>query len=173
MSNTNNIPGLLLPTQKAMLAGNPRDSAIAEANASNEKLLSLQSIGGRGRRRGSRRATRRASKRGSRRLRKRYGGASTINVPQFPMPYKEQGGPGQTPNSIIQQNASVGTQSAANSVYDKYATQMGGYYDIKMNTNTNQYQWGCYSGGKKYKKKRTKRHSRTRRRIRSSKRKII
>jgi len=171
MSNTNNIPGLLLPTQKAMLAGNPRDSAIAEANASNLKLLSLQSVGGRGRRRGSRR-------RGSRRLRKRYGGASTstINVPQFPMQYKEQGGPGQTPNSIIQQNASVGTQNAANSVYDKYATQMGGYYDIKMNTNTNQYQWGCYSGGKKYKKKRTKRHSRhsrTRRRIRSSKRKII
>jgi hypothetical protein len=165
MSNTNNIPGLLLPTQKAMLAGNPRDSAIAEANASNLKLLSLQSVGGRGRRR--------ASRRGSRRLRKRYGGASTINVPQFSMPYKEQGGPGQTPNSIIQQNASVGTQSAANSVYDKYATQMGGYYDIKMNTNTNQYQWGCYSGGKKYKKKRTKRHSRTRRRIRSSKRKII
>ena len=136
MSNTNmnnNIPGLLLPTQKAMLAGNPRDSAIAEANASNLKLLSLQSIGGRGRRRGSRRGTRR----GSRRLRKRYGGATTINVPQFPMQYNAQGGPGQTPNSIIQQNASVGTQSAANSVYDKYATQMGGYYDIKMNTNTN------------------------------------
>ena len=135
-NTSNNIPGLLLPTQKGLLAGNPRDSAIAQANASNQKLQSLQSIGGRGRR-----------------LRKRRGGAntaSTIAVPQFSMQYTPQGGPGQDPNSIIQQNAAVGTQGAANSVYDSYATQKGGY--PIMNTNTNQYQWGCNSGGKKYKR---------------------
>ena len=152
MTNINNnttIPGMLLPTQQGMIAGNPRDSAIAAGNAANLKLQALQSIGGRGRR-----------------LRKRRGGA-TIPVPQFSMQYTPQGGPGQDPNSIIQQNAAVGTQSAANAVYDKYATQMGGYYNnMNMNTNTNQYQWGCYSGGKKYKrsmvkkskKKRTKRN---------------
>jgi hypothetical protein len=115
------------------------------------KLQALQSIGGRGRK-----------------LRKRRGGANVIPVPQFTMLYTPQGGPGQDPNSIIQQNALVGTQSDANAVYDKYATQMGGYYNnVNMNMNTNQYQWGCYSGGKKYKrssmknckKKRTKRRS--------------
>jgi hypothetical protein len=137
-SNTTKVPGMLLPTQQGMVAGNPRDSAIAAGNAANLKLQALQSIGGRGRR-----------------LRKRRGGANTIPVPQFSMQYTPQGGPGQDPNSIIQQNAAVGTQSAANAVYDKYATQMGGYYN-NMNMNTNQYQWGCYSGGKKYKRTRVK-----------------
>jgi hypothetical protein len=152
MSNINNntsntaIPGMLIPTQQAFLAGNPRDSAIAAGNASNLKLQALQSIGGRGK---------------GRRLRKRRGGASaTIPVPQFSMQYTPQGGPGQDPNSIIQQNAAVGTQSAANAVYDKYATQMGGYYN---NMNTNQYQWGCYSGGKKYKKSCSKKISKKKR----------
>jgi hypothetical protein len=146
--SVNTIPGLLLPTQKGMLAGNPRDSAIEQGNAANLKLQSLQSIGGR-------------------RFKKTRGGSNSnvIPVPQFSMQYTPQGGPGQDPNSIIQMNAAVGTQGAANSVFDKYATQMGGHYN--MNTNTNQYQWGCYSGGKKYrksrkitnKKKRTKRRS--------------
>jgi hypothetical protein len=170
MSNINNndasnttIPGMLLPTQQGMVAGNPRDSAIAAGNAANLKLQALQSIGGRGR---------------GRRLRKRRGGANTIPVPQFSMQYTPQGGPGQDPNSIIQQNAAVGTQSAANAVYDKYATQMGGYYNnINMNTNTNQYQWGCYSGGKKYKrtmvrkskKKRTRRNKSGNRKSRKNK----
>jgi hypothetical protein len=150
-SNTT-IPGMLLPTQQGMIAGNPRDSAIAQGNAANLKLQALQSIGGRGRR-----------------LRKTRGGAADlIPVSQFNMQYTPQGGPGQTPNSIIQQNAVIGTQGAANAVYDKYATQMGGYYNnVNMNMNTNQYQWGCYSGGKKYrrasvknsKRKRTKRRS--------------
>jgi hypothetical protein len=160
MSNINNntsntaIPGMLLPTQQGLLAGNPRDSAIAAGNASNLKLQALQSIGGRGK---------------GKRLRKRRGGAgaTTIAVPQFSMQYTPQGGPGQDPNSIIQQNAAVGTQSAANAVYDKYATQNGGYYNnMNMNMNTNQYQWGCYSGGKKYKKnciKKTSNKKRTKR----------
>ena len=145
MSNNtnNNVPGLFLPTQKGMLAGNPRDSAIAEGNAANLKLQALRSIGGS---RGTR----------SRKKKKKHGGANVTNakidVPQFSMQYTPQSGPGQDPNSIIQQNAVVGTQGAANAVFDKYATQMGGHYDIKMNTNTNQYQWGCYSGGKKYRK---------------------
>jgi hypothetical protein len=148
-NNTSNttIPGMLLPTQQGFLAGNPRDSAIAQGNAADLKLQALRSIGGRGRR-----------------LRKRRGGsAATIPVPQFSMQYTPQGGPGQDPNSIIQQNAAVGTQSAANAVYDKYATQMGGYYNnMNMNMNTNQYQWGCYSGGKKYRKSTVKKSKKRR-----------
>jgi len=146
INNNNTIPGLLLPTQQGMIAGNPRDSAIEQGNAATLKLQALQSIGGRGRR-----------------LRKRRGGANTIQVPQFSMQYTPQGGPGQDPNSIIQQNAAVGTQSAANAVYDKYATQMGGYYNnMNMNMNTNQYQWGCYSGGKKYRKSTVKKSKKRR-----------
>jgi len=152
MSNINNnasnntVPGMPLLTQQGMIAGNPRDSAIAQGNAANLKLQALQSIGGRGRR-----------------LRKTRGGANTIPVPQFNMQYTPQG---PDPNSIIQQISVVGTQGAANSVYDKYATQMGGYYNTNMNMNTNQYQWGCYSGGKKYKKsgKRMNKKKRTTRR---------
>lgn len=148
-NNTNtNVPGLLLPTQKAMPAGSPGASVISQMNASNQKLLSLQKIGGK-----------------RRKLRKRRGGAATaptantnITVPQFNLSYPPQGGPGQNPNSIIQQNASVGTQGAANSVYDNYAKQMGGYY----NTNTNQYQWGCYSGGKSRKTRKTRKTRKSR-----------
>jgi len=133
MSNSNtNIPGLLLPTQQGMLEGNPRDSAIAQGMASEQKLQALQSIGG-GRK-------------------KKRGGADTIQVPQFTMQYTPQGGPGQTPNSIIAQNAVVGTQSAANAVYDKYALQNGG-----------KLQWRCNSGGKKTKSKRVSKKKRTRR----------
>ena len=150
-TTTNSVPGMMYPTQIGMLAGNPRDSAIAQNNATNQKLASLQKIGGR---------------------RKQYyrrGGATTtstnnnIPVPQFNMQYTSQGGPGQNPNQIIQQNALTGTQGAANSVYDKYATQMGGYY----NTNTNKFQWGCYSGGNKSKRairsKRNKKNKHTKR----------
>lgn len=138
-SNTN-IPGLLLPTQKGMLAATPRDSAIAQGMASEQKLQALQSIGGG-------------------KMKKKWGGANVILVPQFTMQYPPQGGEGQTPNSIITQSAIVGTQSAANAVYDKYALQKGGQY----NMNTNPYQWGCYSGGRKTKSKRVNKKKRTRR----------
>jgi len=156
MSNNNNnttIPGLMLPTQQAMLAGNPRDSAIAQQNATNAKLQGLNNLaGGKGRRI---------------RFRKRGGTAQngTIIVPQFSMQYTPQGGQGQTPNSVIQQSAIVGTQGAANAKYDNFATQKGGF-----NTNTNQYQWGCYSGGKKYRKNRIRTNRKKRTRIQSKKR---
>ena len=76
MSNNtnNNVPGLFLPTQKGMLAGNPRDSAIAEGNAANLKLQALRSIGGS-----------RYRSRGRRMRKKRGGAASVIEVPQFNM----------------------------------------------------------------------------------------
>lgn len=117
MSSTT-TPGLNLPTMKAMPAGNPRDSAIATQQMANTKLANLnKSVGGR-------RRTRRHRKS------KRGGADATtakITVPQFQMLYPTQGGPGQNPNDIIKQNSVVSTQGAANSVYDKYATQKGGY----------------------------------------------
>lgn len=150
-SSSTAIPGMSYPTQKGMLAGTPGASAIAQGNLSTQKLVALNKIGG---------------KHGYR----KRGGATTpttITVPQFNVQYTPQGGPGQDPNSIIKQNAAIGTQGAANAVYDRYATQVGGVY---MNTNTNKYEWGCYSGGKKGKKTKKTKKTEKRRKINKKKR---
>jgi hypothetical protein len=154
------VPGLNLPTQQGMLAGNPRDSAIASQTAATNKLTALnKAVGGRNRR--SRKYTRKgrrhnskfyytrklSHKRGRRRLKcscpcsacrngclyartsghrhKRRGGAAaaTVQVPQFTMQYAPTGGPGQTPNDLIKQNSQISTQTAANAVYDSYASK--------------------------------------------------
>jgi hypothetical protein len=122
-----NVPGLNYPTQKGMLSGNPRDSAIASQININVKQANLgNAVGGK----------------------KRKGGTANNNivVPQFTMSYQPTGGPGQTPNSIIEQNTQTSTQTFANAVYDNYATIKGG----------NKYSWGCYSGGKSKKYKKSK-----------------
>jgi len=104
------IPGMIYPTQRAMLASNPRDSAIAQQNASDQKLSNMiNKLSG-----------------GKRNKNKRQKRGGAISVPQFQMNYTSQSGPGQDPNSIIKQNALIGTQNAANSVYDSYATKLGG-----------------------------------------------
>lgn len=100
MENTP-IAGMNYPTQKAMLAGNPRDSAMQAGINSSEKLANLAKIGGK----------------------KRGGG--TIPVPQMQMLYTPQGGDSTNPNSQIQQNARISTQGAAYSVYDSLALKGG------------------------------------------------
>jgi hypothetical protein len=167
-SNTNAssaaIPGMIYPTTKGMLAGTPRASAIEQGNLTTQKLVALNKIGGKlkyrkysknGRRGGAVAATTAQS-------------STPITVPQFNLQYTSQNALNQDPNSIIKLNAVNGTQGAANAVYDKYATvmptstptatpssstttQTGGVY---INPNTNQYQWGCYSGGKTKKRRR-------------------
>ena len=139
--------GITNPTQKGMLAGNPRDSAIAANNQTNQKMNNLaNAVGGK---------------------RKRWGGAtSTSNlaiVPTVKTPYTPTGGPGQTPTDVQQQNAQTTTQATANAVYDNYATQKGG---IKNKTKKNKtkrrrggsskWDWGCYSGGRKSKSTKSK-----------------
>ena len=157
-SNTNstNVPGLKFPTQKAMLAGNPRDSAIQSNTNMNQKTASLSAaVGG---------AKMRKRTRG-----KRIGGA--VAVPQFQMQYSDQSGPGGSPNNQVQQNSQISTQQVANASYDSEAlNKKGGYKKIrkhssrKLNTrklNTRKlrkqrtggtmksdWKWGCYSGGK-------------------------
>lgn len=104
MANNSNaqVPGMIYPTQIGMLAGNPRDSAIQQMNNTNMTQSNLNAaVGG-----------------------KKRGGA--VVIPQFQMQYTPQGGQGQTPNSIIQQNLQNGTQGVANSQYDMLATQQGG-----------------------------------------------
>lgn len=133
--------GMVLPTQTAMLAGNPRDSAIAAQANSNNKLTALNKAVG-GRKRGKRaykhKKTCKCKWCKSFLWKGWKGGAadstnSTITVPQFTMQYTPANGPGQTPNDIIKQNSQITTQGTANAVYDKYASQKGGYiYDKKV-----------------------------------------
>ena len=92
------VPGMIYPTQKAMLAGTPRDSAIQQMNNINERTLRLQEI----------------SKGGK------------IAIPQYHMLYTPQGGPGTAPNDLIAKNLAISTQGRANATYDHNATNMGG-----------------------------------------------
>ena len=164
MSNNNQLPttpGLQLPTQKGMLAGNPRDSAITSQTQMNNKQTSLiNAVGGKRRKSG-----------------KKWGGADPntdrVAVPQFQMQYQPTGGPGQDPNSVVQQNSQTSTQSTANAVYDNYATQQGGKKVTKRRRRkggSNKYTWGCFSGGNSRGKSRGKRGGNKKRRTHSKRR---
>jgi hypothetical protein len=184
------IPGMVYPTTKGMLAGTPRASAIEQGNLTTQKLVALNKIGGKlkyrkytknGIRGGAVAATTTSS-------------STPITVPQFNLQYTSQNALNQDPNSIIKLNAANSTQGAANAVYDKYATvmpissatssatttatatpsattttQTGGIY---INPNTNQYQWGCYSGGKTKKRRRMNKKKGTNGRKRSKSKSI-
>lgn len=151
-TSTNAVPGMVYPTQKGMLSGNPRDSAMQQMTNTNIKQASLSNaVGGK-----------RKSKRG------KYGGDG-IAVPQYQMLYTPQGGPSTNPNTQIQQNSQTSTQAAANSVYDNEATKMGGYKKkLSRKGGNTDWKWGCLSGGtkrrqhrklhKKNKSKRTKKN---------------
>jgi hypothetical protein len=136
---TNTAPGLTQPTMIGMQAGNPKDSAIASQNQMNTKQASLNSaVGGR---------------------RKRRGGA--IAVPQFQMQYTPQGGQGQDPNALIQQNSQTSTQSVENASMDSGALIKQGGNKGRKGGNPD-WIWGCYSGGKS-RNKRSKRNKRNKR----------
>lgn len=138
---TNKIPGLIYPSIQGNQGGNPRDAAILAQQQSNQSQASLANAVG-----------------GSFKYKKKYyhnkhGGAGQDNivVPQFQMQYKPIGANGQDPNSIIKTGAQISTQGAANSTYDKYATQNGGKRKNKKGGNLNS--WGCINGGSKKKSK--------------------
>ena len=166
MSSNSNVAGLKLPTQKAMLSGNPRDSAIQSNANMNQKTASLTAaVGGTRMKKIRKSNTRRSGI-------KRRGGA--VAVPQFQMQYSDQSGPGGTPNNQVQQNSQISTQQVANASYDSEALNIkGGRYKYKKsrsrklssrklngrrrkggNTNSD-WKWECYSGGKKTKKSKT------------------
>jgi len=124
--------GITLPTQKAMLAGNPRDSAIASMNNASQSQANANKLAG-GRR-------------------KRYRGGA-IAAPQMQMLYTPQGGPGTNPNDQMKSNAVTQSQTNANRVYDKDAMKSGGSRRKRRGGNPD-WLWGCMSGGKKCSKRR-------------------
>jgi hypothetical protein len=145
MSNNNPVspPGLISPTQKSFTsgAGNPRDSAMMETQNMNNKQASLNaSVGGK-------------------RRRKFKGGA--LAVPQYPMPYTPQGGTGTNPNDQIKTNSSTSMQSTSWASNDNQATNItpappvGGFRRKSRHRKggSSKYSWGCYSGGRKTRRK--------------------
>ena len=140
--------GMVYPQEKPMLAGNPKDSAIAANNqsASRQADLIKATSGG---------------KRHRKHKRNKHGGATNngeVTVPQFQMQYSAPGAGGQDPNSIIKQNAEVSTQGAENAKYDNLA-RVGG--SRKKRGGNSDWSWGCYSGGrKKSRSKRSKSYKR-------------
>ena len=160
MSNNNSVPGMMLPTQKGMLSGNPRDSAMQSMN--NNAQLQAQankSLSG-----GRLRSKNRRGYRGG-------DANSTIAVPQYQMLYESQGGPGTNPNNQIQGSSQTSTQMAANSALDAGATQIGGKRSASKRRSRRggnpDWLWGCMSGGKKcsrkaYGKRRTKKSRKSR-----------
>lgn len=145
MSTTtnNNVPGLLLPTIKAPLAGTPGASAIAARNnQTQQQALLATAVGGR------RKMRRGVNKKGV----NKKGGA--IIVPQM-------SGDTSGANAVIAQNAGNSVQATANAKYDATAMTKGGT-KRKKGGNPN-WLWGCYSGGRKKSKRRTIKRRKTRR----------
>lgn len=157
-NNSNNPPGLILPTTLSYTngAGNPRDSALLAQQNMNMKQNDLN----------------KAVSGGTKRKRNYKGGAdanSSVIVPQFQMQYTPQGGPGTNPNNQIAQLSSTNMQSTAWSADDSKATKMGGSKRRRRYSRGGNldWVWGCYSGGKKKtrrnknrKSKRKTRHNR-------------
>jgi len=147
MSNNQPIPGMMLPTQRGMPAGNPRDSAMQTMH--NNAQIQAQANN--------------ALSGGRHRKRKTYGGGDAIPVPQYQMLYEPQGGNGTNPNNQIQVNAQTSTQGFANAALDKGATKMGGSRRRRSRKGGNpDWLWGCMSGGKKRSRKNTKRSRKNR-----------
>ena len=147
MSNNEPIPGMMLPTQRGMPAGNPRDSAMQTLH--NNAQIQAQANN--------------ALSGGRHRKRKTYGGGDAIPVPQYQMLYEPQGGNGTNPNNQIQVNAQTSTQGFANAALDKGATKMGGSRRRRSRKGGNpDWLWGCMSGGKKRSRKNTKRSRKNR-----------
>jgi len=146
MSTNNSVPGLQYPTQKAMLAGNPRDSAIQSMNNSAQSQANANKALAGGKR-------------------DKYNGGAVV-VPQMQMQYTPQGGPGTNPNDQITGNAKTSTQMASNSVYDNLSSnttpQKAGSRRKRKGGNPN-WKWPCLSGGRKQRKTRKQRKSRKQR----------
>lgn len=151
MSNNDSVPGMMLPTQRGMPAGNPRDSAMQTMH--NNAQIQAQANN--------------ALSGGRHRKRKTYGGGDAIPVPQYQMLYEPQGGNGTNPNNQIQVNAQTSTQGFANAALDKGATKMGGSRHRGSRRRSRKggnpdWLWGCMSGGKKRSRKNTKRSRKNR-----------
>ena len=156
MSNNNSDKGVMFPTQKGMLAGTPRESAMVSMKQNSQLQAQASS----------------ALSGGRHRKRKAYGGGDTLTVPQYQMLYEPQGGNGTNPNNQIQASSQTSTQMAANAALDKVggSKRRGSRRRSRKGGNPD-WLWGCMSGGKKRSRKagRKRRTSKSRKSRRSRK----
>ena len=138
MSNNNSDKGVMFPTQKGMLAGTPRESAMVSMKQNSQLQAQASS----------------ALSGGRHRKRKAYGGGDTLTVPQYQMLYEPQGGNGTNPNNQIQASSQTSTQMAANAALDKVggSKRRGSRRRSRKGGNPD-WLWGCMSGGKKRSRK--------------------
>ena len=146
-------PGLILPTTNSYTigTGNARDSSMVLNQNMNEKQASL------------------ANAVGGKRRRKYRGGATVVPanadsvvIPQYQMLYPVQNGPGTTPNNQIAGLSSTGMQSASWSANDSKAAIKGGSKRRYKRGGNPDWVWGCFSGGRKTKYRRTRRSTKKR-----------
>ena len=155
-----NTPGMILPKQVGMLAGNPRDSAIAQMKHSS----SIQSQANKAMAGGKH------IKKHSKHYKYKYhGGANGIVVPQFNMQYQTTEAPGTTPNDQISANLQTSTQSRAWAASDKLNGGKRTKHRKHRKGGNPNWVWGCYSGGKNKSSKR--KHKTTKRKYKTTKRK--
>jgi hypothetical protein len=170
MSPTNSVPGLVLPTVQAPLAGSPGASAMAARNNQAQQQTALaNAVGGRRRRVKMGANKMGANKMGANKMGANTMGANTMGANK--MGANKMGGaitvpqmPGDTSgaNAVIAQNARHSTQGAANAQYDTAAMKKGGTRR-KKGGNPN-WLWGCSSGGRSKRRTSKRRTSKTRRR---------
>jgi len=133
MANNKSVDGMMLPTQKGMLAGNPRDSAMQSMKQNSQLQAQANALSG-----------------GRHRKRKAYRGGDAIPVPQYQMLYEPQGGNGTNPNNQIQASSQTSTQMAANAALDKVGGSKRSVSRRRSRKGGNpDWLWGCMSGGKK------------------------
>jgi len=128
------VKGLNFPTQQAMVGSSARDSARLEMQQASEQQAEANKL-------------------------MAGGQATQIVVPQMQMAYKPTGGPGTDPNAQIQNMSRISTQSAANAELDK----VGGNKSKKRKGGNPDWHWPCKSGGKRTKRKGTKRKGKAKR----------
>jgi hypothetical protein len=135
---TKPVPGVSYPTQKALVAGNPRDSAIQHTNNMNAKQNALNQVAGRKNRK--HRKNKKSVKKGG-----------AVIAPQFGAKYPEQSGPGTGTNDQITKLTQIGAQSKANAAFDSHAKKGGTRTKRAGNPD---WHWPCSSGGKNTRKHR-------------------
>jgi hypothetical protein len=154
MANNNSVEGMMYPTQKGMLAGNPRDSAMVSMKQNSQLQAQASS----------------ALSGGRHRKRKAYGGGNTLIAPQLSVPYNESSGHGTGVNSQVAKMTITSTQGAANASLDKVGGSKRSVSRRRSRKGGNpDWLWGCMSGGKKKSRKSKQTYGRKRRTRKSRK----
>lgn len=168
------VPGVVQPTLKPFPEGSnsARTAGIAISNTNIKQQTSLI-----GTAHGGSNVQQIIKRRDGGTKKKRGGASSTITVPTMQVIYPETGGPDQSVNGNITGTTALGAKTSTDSNYDAClgqgasctaqvsSTQKAGARRRKR-TIKGGVKWGCYSGGKKSKRKNSKKGKKSKKIIR-------